>query len=99
MSIEAKFKKAIYLIKNGPPSPNATNETKLNYYAFFKQATEGDVKGSQPAFYQLEARAKWDAWNKLKGMAKEEAMEKYVGLLAADDEAWESHPALADYSE
>jgi len=33
----------------------------------------------------------------IKGMAKEEAMQKYVDLLAKDDPAWESHPVLADW--
>ena len=50
-------------------------------------------------FIQMEARAKWDAWNKLKGMSKEEAMEKYAGLLTTDDPDWESHPVLADFTE
>jgi len=97
--IEARFKKAAYLIKNGPPDKNASNDKKLKYYSYFKQATEGDVKGSQPMFIQIEARAKWDAWNAIKGMSKEEAMEKYIGLLAADQPDWESHPVLADYTE
>eukprot|EP00270_Netrium_digitus_P007152 TRINITY_DN207_c0_g1_i1.p1 TRINITY_DN207_c0_g1~~TRINITY_DN207_c0_g1_i1.p1 ORF type:complete len:101 (-),score=28.47 TRINITY_DN207_c0_g1_i1:252-554(-) len=97
--LELKFKKAAYLIRKGPPNANATTESKLKYYSLYKQATEGDVKGSQPLFIQIEARSKWDAWNKLKGMSKEEAMQKYIDLLAADDPNWESHPVLADFSE
>lgn len=48
---------------------------------------------------QFEARAKWDAWNELKGMSKEEAMQKYVDLVAAGDPNWESHDCLKDYKE
>jgi acyl-CoA-binding protein len=38
--MEQKFKKAAYLIRNGPPR-DASNEEKLQFYSFFKQATEG----------------------------------------------------------
>lgn len=64
---ELQFKKAVYLIRNGPPAADSSNESKLSFYKFYKQATEGDVTGSQPWAVQLEARAKWDAWNSVKG--------------------------------
>eukprot|EP00245_Coleochaete_scutata_P006116 TRINITY_DN20270_c0_g1_i2.p1 TRINITY_DN20270_c0_g1~~TRINITY_DN20270_c0_g1_i2.p1 ORF type:complete len:113 (+),score=23.36 TRINITY_DN20270_c0_g1_i2:32-340(+) len=96
--LELKFKKAVFLIRNGPPQEGATNETKLKYYSLYKQATEGDVVGTQPWAVQFEARAKWDAWNAVKGMPKEEAMQEYINLLAADDENWEQHPALKDFT-
>jgi len=57
------------------------------------QATLGDVQGKQPWAVQLEARAKWDAWAKLKGMSKEEAMQHYINLLE-DPEVWENHELL-----
>ena len=43
-----------------------------------KQGTVGDVTGDQPWAYQFEARAKWDAWNALKGMDKPTAWKKYI---------------------
>ena len=45
--LEARFKKAVYLVRNGPPNPNTNTERKLAYYKYYKQATEGDVTGSQ----------------------------------------------------
>ena len=59
----------------------------------------GDVEGSQPWAVQMEARAKWDAWNSVKGMAKEEAMKQYAALLDAGNPDWEKHEALASYTE
>ncbi len=59
----------------------------------------GDVTGSQPWAVQLEARAKWDAWNSVKGMAKEEAQRLYVELLTKNDPTWESNPAAATFTE
>ena len=60
------------------------------------QATEGDVKGSQPWAVNFEARAKWNAWNKLKGVSKEEAMQGYLDLMG-DPSVWESHELLQQY--
>ena len=36
------------------------------------------MTGTQPWAVQFEARSKWDAWNKIKGVSKEKAMEEYV---------------------
>jgi len=47
-----------------------------------KQGTVGDVQGDQPWAYQFEARAKWDAWNALKGMDKPTAWKKYIELAS-----------------
>lgn len=81
--LEQKFKKAVWLIRNGPPNPNTNTARKLEFYSLFKQATVGDVEGTQPWAVQLEARTKWDAWAKLKRMSKEEAMQKYIDLIAS----------------
>eukprot|EP00128_Syssomonas_multiformis_P004329 Colp12_sorted_trinity150504_noHs@15810 len=95
--LELRFKKAVYLIRNGPPRDGASNAEKLEFYSAFKQATEGDNTAAQPWAVQLEARAKWDAWTKLKGMSKEAAMQKYIDLVAAGDAEWEQHAVLADF--
>ena len=41
-----------------------TNDQLLDLYAFYKQATEGDVAGSRPGLLDLKGRAKFDAWSK-----------------------------------
>lgn len=58
-----------------------TNDQLLELYAFYKQATEGDVSGSRPGLLDLKGRAKFDAWTKAKGTGKDEAMKKYVALV------------------
>jgi len=85
MSLEQRFKKAVWLVRNGPPA-NSSNETKLKFYAHFKQATEGDNTAEAPYRVQFEARAKWEAWEALKGMSKQEAMQIYIDLVAAGEE-------------
>jgi len=59
-----------------------SNEQKLQVYSLFKQATEGDCKGSAPSIFSPIARAKWYAWDKLRGMSRSEAMQKYIHFLA-----------------
>jgi len=61
-------------------SKRPSNDQLLDLYAFYKQATEGDVAGSRPAMLDLKGRAKFDAWAKRKGLSKDDAMKKYVAL-------------------
>lgn len=62
-------------------SKRPANEQLLELYAFYKQATEGDVAGSRPGLLDLKGRAKFDAWAKAKGTGKDEAMKRYVALV------------------
>ena len=50
----------------------------LVLYGLYKQSTVGDCDITQPWAIQLEARAKWDAWNEHKGTDTAKAMKKYV---------------------
>merc|ERR1739848_386166 len=94
MSLEQKFKKAAYFVANSPPDSSISNEEKLKTYALYKQATTGDVQGSQPWAVQMEARAKWDAWNALKGTSKEDAMKGYIARVEEGDAKWEESSVL-----
>jgi diazepam-binding inhibitor (GABA receptor modulating acyl-CoA-binding protein) len=64
------------------PVTGLGNDHMLDLYALYKQATEGDVKGSRPGMLDLRGRAKFDAWAKRKGTSKDAAMEAYVQLVA-----------------
>ena len=78
-SLKAKFDKAVKESKTLPEKPD--NATLLKIYALYKQATGGDVEGKRPGFTDLVGRAKWDAWNALKGKSDSEAMQEYVDLI------------------
>ncbi|KAF0981661.1 hypothetical protein FDP41_012318 [Naegleria fowleri] len=102
--LEKKFNLAVKYVQEGMAKDQYANSNKeltdddrLLFYAFFKQATEGDVKGSQPYAIQFVARAKWDAWNKVKGMSKEDAMQQYVDLLTQMAPEWYSYEGLNKY--
>lgn len=79
MDLKERFEKAQAESKNLPERPD--NATLLRIYALFKQATAGDVDGKRPGFSDMVGRAKWDAWNALKGKSGDEAMQEYVDLI------------------
>jgi acyl-CoA-binding protein len=62
--------------------PAQSNETLLELYSLYKQATEGDVQGDRPGGFDLRGAAKYDAWKKRQGMTADEAMQAYVDLVA-----------------
>jgi acyl-CoA-binding protein len=57
------------------------NDTLLEIYSYFKQATEGDAAGTRPGAFDFVARAKFDAWAARKGMKRDVAMRGYVKLV------------------
>lgn len=64
-----------------PHRAQTTNEEMLELYALFKQANVGDVNTARPGMMDFKGKAKWDAWKKVEGMSKEDAMDKYVELV------------------
>ena len=59
------------------------NETMLQLYALYKQATEGDVEGKRPGFTDMVGRAKYDAWAAAKGKSADDAMKEYTALVSS----------------
>ncbi len=79
--LATRFHEAVDYIQNRDGDVRPSNELKLEFYGFYKQATEGDVTGKRPGLTDFVGRAKFDAWTKLKGMSREEAMEHYINRL------------------
>jgi acyl-CoA-binding protein len=77
--LKAKFEQAVADSKSLPEKPD--NMTLLKLYALYKQASSGDADGKRPGFGDMVGRAKWDAWNGLKGKSGDEAMQEYVELI------------------
>ncbi len=61
--------------------PNQSNETLLELYSLYKQATEGDVQGEAPSGFDFRGAAKYVAWEKRHGMSSDEAMQAYIDLV------------------
>ncbi|NUM36894.1 MAG: acyl-CoA-binding protein [Candidatus Brocadiae bacterium] len=74
--LQEQFEKAAKDSKNIAVKPS--NDDLLFLYAHYKQANEGNCTGKRPGMMDLVGRAKYDAWKKLEGMTKEDAMKKYI---------------------
>ena len=77
--LKTAFDKAMADSKNLSERPD--NATLLRIYALYKQGSVGDNTEKKPGFSDMVARAKWDAWNKLKGTSQEEAAQQYIDLI------------------
>lgn len=77
--LASQFQAAAEAAKSLSKRPD--NQTLLQLYALYKQATAGDVSGARPGMFDMVGQAKYDAWGKLKGTAKDGAMQQYVALV------------------
>lgn len=79
--IDTQFEQAASAAKLLGKRPD--NDTLLSLYALFKQASEGDVSGEPPGFFDFVGTAKYAAWEKLRGMSSADAKRKYIDLVNA----------------
>ncbi len=78
MELKEQFEASI---EKGKGLPNQSNETLLELYGLYKQATVGDVEGERPSGFDFRGAAKYDAWEKRRGMSTDDAMRAYVDLI------------------
>ena len=57
------------------------NKTIRKVYAYYKQATEGDISGKRPSALRFRDRVKFDAWSSISGMSREDAKSAYIDLV------------------
>jgi len=80
MELQQQFEAAVAASKTLSQKPE--NDILLQLYALYKQGTEGDVNVEAPAnMFDFVAKAKYQAWEGIKGKAKEVAMQEYIDLV------------------
>ena len=79
--LKKKFEETVDFVQNGEGDFQPSNELKLKMYSLFKQATEGDVTGKKPGMMDFVARAKYTAWEELKGTSSDDAMQQYIDAV------------------
>lgn len=77
--LKKQFDAAAANSKNLTERPD--NATLLKIYALYKQGSAGDNSDKKPGFGDMVGRAKWDAWNGLKGTSTDDAMQQYISLI------------------
>jgi acyl-CoA-binding protein len=74
--LKTRFEAAAAAAKQTKQRPD--NATMLKLYSYYKQATEGDARGERPGGFDFVGGAKYDAWAKLKGVSRDDAMTNYI---------------------
>jgi len=77
--LNAAFEAAVANSKNLTERPD--NATMLKLYGLYKQGTAGENTEKKPGFGDMVGRAKWDAWNGLKGISEDDAKQQYIDLI------------------
>lgn len=80
MELQQQFEKAAEASKTLTEKPS--NEILLQLYALYKQGSVGDIDIDPPSNpFDIVGKAKFNAWEGLKGKPREEAMQEYVDLV------------------
>ncbi len=80
MELQQQFEAAVAASKTLTEKPD--NETLLQLYSLYKQGTEGDINIEPPSNpFDFVNKAKFTAWEGLKGTAKDAAMQQYIDLV------------------
>ena len=81
MDLHQQFEQAVAESKSLSERPS--NDTLLQLYSLYKQGSEGDINIDAPSNpFDFVAKAKYEAWEALKGKSKEAAMQEYIELIA-----------------
>jgi diazepam-binding inhibitor (GABA receptor modulating acyl-CoA-binding protein) len=76
--LKADFEAVVKMIQTTDSGFKPSNDLKLSMYALYKQATDGDVSGKKHGRMDFVGSAKYKAWEKIKGMSKDDAMQGYI---------------------
>jgi len=81
MDLQEQFEAAFANTKTLTEKPD--NETLLSLYSLYKQGTIGDAtEAYKPEnAFDFVAMFKYNAWEKLGGMSKDDAMQSYIDLV------------------
>ncbi len=81
MDLQEQFEAAFANTKTLTEKPD--NETLLSLYSLYKQGTIGDAtEAYKPEnAFDFVAMFKYNAWEKLGGMSKDDAMQAYIDLV------------------
>ena len=77
--LTARFEQASDDVTKLSAAPD--NMAKLRLYAMYKQAAKGDCEGKRPGMMDMVGRAKFDAWDALKGTSQDEAKQQYIDFV------------------
>ncbi|XP_037051924.1 acyl-CoA-binding domain-containing protein 6 [Bradysia coprophila] len=87
--IEPKFDRAATYLQS--IVSELDQKTLLSFYGLYKQATVGPCNTPKPGIFNLQAKAKWNAWNELSNTPKDVAMGRYVDDMEQLRPNWDAN--------
>lgn len=80
-SLQLNFEKAQAMVVKLSHAPS--KDAILKIYGLYKQATAGDINISKPSRFSMDVKAKmkYEAWKRMKGVGKDEAMRQYIQVV------------------
>ena len=87
--MEERFEAALTYVQSGE-GPELSQEALLQFYALFKQATDGPCTSEAPSRLNVVAYEKWKAHKALGPIGSTEAMAMYVEELSKVAPGWEN---------
>lgn len=77
--VSAEFENAAAAATKLPKTPS--DQEMLKLYGLYKQTTVGDNTAEKPGVFDFKGKAKWQAWEDLKGTSQEDAEKKYIAFV------------------
>ncbi|MEN9323371.1 MAG: hypothetical protein RIT03_1327 [Bacteroidota bacterium] len=78
--LESRFNEAV-AIATEMTQASLPQDVQLRLYAYYKQATQGNVELNQTSSFHLRDAFKTNAWMQIKHLSVEEAKEQYISLI------------------
>jgi acyl-CoA-binding protein len=89
--IETKFELAAKYIEQNHSKFDQGN--LLEIYGLYKQSTVGKCNVPKPGIFNLQGKAKWNAWNQYGDMEPKTAMSRYIDKLTSLVDGWDTSAA------
>ena len=78
--LESRFNEAVAIAVDMTQA-SLPQDVQLRLYAYYKQATQGNVELNQTSSFHLRDAFKTNAWMQIKHLSVEEAKEQYISLI------------------
>ena len=78
--LDSRFDEAVALATDMTQA-SLPQDVQLRLYAYYKQATQGNVELNQNSTFHLRDAFKTNAWMQIKHLSVEDAKEQYISLI------------------
>jgi acyl-CoA-binding protein len=79
-NLDSRFEEAV-AIASEMTQASLPQDVQLRLYAYYKQATQGNVELNQNSSFHLRDAFKTNAWMQIKHISIEEAKEQYIDII------------------